>query len=84
MYLLGRIKKPKFCGCEEKRSDIYNTGIFAEFCLWEWDFSRGKCNLEKIWAGKWDRYPLIPSGPSIKEQGWLRIDNIYMDYKRQP
>ena len=26
---------------------MHNSGIFPEFCLWEWDLSTGKWDLEK-------------------------------------
>ena len=36
---------------------MYDTGIFSEFCLWEWDLNTGKWDLGKNWAGKWNWYP---------------------------
>ena len=47
---------------------MYSTGIFSEFCEWEWDLSTGKCDFEKKWAGKWDWYPPFKT---LKEENLL-------------
>jgi len=39
-----------------KRKELgYITPVFfSELCMWEWDLSTGKWDLENMWVGKWD------------------------------
>jgi len=47
----------------QKRADIHNTGIFSEFCLWEWDLSSGKWDLEKNVGWEMGLVPPSPHPP---------------------
>ena len=47
---------------------MYSTGIFSEFCWWEWDLNTGKWDLEKKMGWEMGLVPPPPpphpSGPS--------------------